>query len=119
MQGFNDTASLKKFLYQKVMRTLAVFCGKEFYSVYQQLSPRLSKAGIDSVAVEQRDVIATFESRIADQFVAIPLMCKITKEVIHSAQGRLKLIHQWGVGLEGVDIPEATKFRIPVANTPF
>jgi len=49
--------------------------------------------------------------------VLIPSMCRITSQVIHAALD-LKLIQQFGVGLEGVDIRAAAARGIPVANVP-
>ena len=49
--------------------------------------------------------------------VLIPSMTRITSRIIHSAPD-LKLIQQFGVGLEGVDIPAAAARGIPVANVP-
>jgi lactate dehydrogenase-like 2-hydroxyacid dehydrogenase len=44
-------------------------------------------------------------------------MGKITESVISKAQN-LKLIMQFGTGLEGVDIPAATRAGIKVAKIP-
>jgi phosphoglycerate dehydrogenase-like enzyme len=49
--------------------------------------------------------------------VLIPAMTRITAEIIQSAPD-LKLIQQFGVGLEGVDIEAAAARGIPVANVP-
>ena len=49
--------------------------------------------------------------------VLIPAMARINSEIINSAPDLL-LIQQFGVGLEGVDIPAATARGIPVANVP-
>jgi len=49
--------------------------------------------------------------------VLIPAMTRLTAEIIASAPD-LKLIQQFGVGLEGVDIPAAAARGIPVANVP-
>lgn len=49
--------------------------------------------------------------------VLIPSMTRVTSRIIDSAPD-LKLIQQFGVGLEGVDIPAATAKGIPVANVP-
>ena len=49
--------------------------------------------------------------------VLIPSMTRITSQIINSAPD-LKLIQQFGVGLEGVDIPAAATRGIPVANVP-
>ena len=42
---------------------------------------------------------------------------KITKKVIHAATN-LKVIGRAGVGIDGIDIPEATAKGITVVNTP-
>ena len=49
--------------------------------------------------------------------VMIPSMTRITSRIIDSAPD-LKLIQQFGVGLEGVDILSAAAKEIPVANVP-
>jgi phosphoglycerate dehydrogenase-like enzyme len=48
--------------------------------------------------------------------VIIPLMHRLEPELIAGTTARL--IHQWGVGLEGVDIPAATARGILVCNVP-
>src|SRR5262245_6360608 len=48
--------------------------------------------------------------------VLIPAMHRVDAEII--ARTSAKLIHQFGVGLEGVDIPAATARGIYVANVP-
>ncbi len=54
------------------------------------------------------------KARKAD--VLIPAMFRVDAKVI--AQTSARLIHQFGVGLEGVDIPAATQRGIYVANVP-
>jgi phosphoglycerate dehydrogenase-like enzyme len=49
--------------------------------------------------------------------ILIPAMARITAEIINAAPD-LKLIQQFGVGLEGVDIAAAAARGIPVANVP-
>ncbi len=49
--------------------------------------------------------------------VLIPAMTRLTAEIIQSAPD-LKLIQQFGVGLEGVDLEAAAVRGIPVANVP-
>ena len=49
--------------------------------------------------------------------VLIPAMTPITAEIIQSTPD-LKLIQQFGVGLEGVDLDAASAGGIPVANVP-
>lgn len=48
--------------------------------------------------------------------VLIPAMFRVDAEVIAATSA--KIIHQFGVGLEGVDIPAATRRGIYVANVP-
>lgn len=49
--------------------------------------------------------------------VLIPLMTRITSEIIQSAPD-LRLIQQFGVGLEGIDLEAAAAKGISVANVP-
>jgi len=49
--------------------------------------------------------------------VLIPAMARIDGEMMDRIEG-LRLIQQWGVGLEGVDIEAATRRRIAVARVP-
>jgi phosphoglycerate dehydrogenase-like enzyme len=49
--------------------------------------------------------------------VALPFMQRFNKDFISSAQN-LRLIMQYGVGLEGVDVEEATRQGIAVSNIP-
>jgi len=51
-----------------------------------------------------------------DVDVLIPLMHRLEPELIEGTKARM--IHQWGVGLEGVDIPAATARGIAVCNVP-
>ena len=62
---------------------------------------------------EEKDL----KNEIKDVDVAVPLMSRLTSDIIENAE-RLKLIHQFGVGLEGVDIETAKKRGIIVANIP-
>jgi phosphoglycerate dehydrogenase-like enzyme len=55
--------------------------------------------------------------RIGWAEVVIPAMTRITEEMIQSAPD-LKLIQQFGVGLEGVHMTAAAARGIPVANVP-
>lgn len=48
--------------------------------------------------------------------VLIPIMAPITAAAF--ASSRLRLVQQYGVGLEGVDVAAATRAGVPVANVP-
>lgn len=56
-------------------------------------------------------------AKVAEADVIIPAMCRITREIIEAAP-KLRLIQQFGVGLEGVDIEAASSRGVPVANVP-
>ncbi|MCF8065565.1 MAG: hypothetical protein K9K36_09995, partial [Desulfarculaceae bacterium] len=66
------------------------------------------------------EIVPTPEERLHEACrsaqVVVPTMARIPAEVITGSG--LKLIHQWGVGLEGVDIAAATADGIPVCNVP-
>jgi len=51
-----------------------------------------------------------------DADVLVPLMHRLEPELIRGTKARM--IHQWGVGLEGVDIPAASARGIMVCNVP-
>jgi phosphoglycerate dehydrogenase-like enzyme len=48
--------------------------------------------------------------------VLIPTVSRIGEDALSSP--RLKLVQQYGAGLDTVDIPAATRFGVPVANVP-
>jgi phosphoglycerate dehydrogenase-like enzyme len=52
-----------------------------------------------------------------DAEVLIPAMARVDAAMMDRVR-RLRLIHQWGAGLEGVDIAAATARRVLVANVP-
>ena len=47
----------------------------------------------------------------------IPAMARIDGEIMDRIKG-LRLIQQWGAGLEGVDLSAAAERRVAVANVP-
>lgn len=67
-----------------------------------------------SVRVVQCDREA-LPTEIRDADVAVPLMSRLDRTLLLSAV-RLKLIIQYGVGVEGVDIDTATQLGIWVSN---
>lgn len=60
---------------------------------------------------------ATLRERGFDAEILIPAVARIDGEMMDRIHG-LRLIQQWGAGLEGVDIEAATQRRIAVANVP-
>jgi len=82
---------------------------------FQPILPYLQEAypGIDAARV----AADALEASLADADVLVPTMVRITEAHMACAP-RLRLIHQWGAGLEGVDIAAATRRGIAVANVP-
>lgn len=87
-----------------------LFCGKTFPKCIELLKPLLP--GEDVVNCAEEDVARLGVT--AD--VLIPLMHRLEPELIGGTVA--KMIHQWGVGLEGVNIPAATARDIMVCNVP-
>ena len=86
-----------------------VIVGTGFASVRDRLretAPETEVTVIDAATL-RRDGAA------AD--VLIPTMSRVDGALMDRVRG-LRLIQQWGVGLEGVDIPAATERRIAVAR---
>lgn len=71
-----------------------------------------------SVDLAFMDDSIPLNEQVSDVDVIIPALSQIDADVINTAT-QLKLIMQVGVGLDGVDIPAATKRNIYVANAPF
>ncbi len=92
------------------MRVL--FCGETFPEAHKCLLKQPSSANYEIVACHRNELASTIHT--AD--VAIPLMSRIDAAMIHS--GRLRLIQQWGAGLEGVDLEAAHTKGVRVANVP-
>ena len=87
-----------------------LLCSKAFPQVFEFLKVLLPHEDIFSCAGE--DVVRLGMG--AD--VLIPLMHRLEPELIEGTAA--ELIHQWGVGLEGVDIAAATARGIMVCNVP-
>ncbi len=90
-----------------------VFCGDTFPSARELLQDRLGPASPDTVSV-WRDVDAPLPLERVD--VIVPMMFPITAALMDASHCRL--IHQWGSGLEGVDLAAAQSRGIWVASVP-
>ncbi len=93
--------------------TKILFCSQGWQSVVDRIFAHVKDAELIRCSHDAADVI----SHARDVDMLIPTMSQITAEVMDAAPN-LKLIHQAGVGLEGVDIPAATTRGIMVANVP-
>lgn len=88
-----------------------LFCDTSFEDARRCLKRRLPD---DTILFCPKDQIHAFIGAVD---VAVPLMSQLTGEFIFMGE-RLRLIQQFGVGLEGVDLRAAAERKIPVANVP-
>lgn len=83
-----------------------LFCGKTMQAAYaltQQLAVSGTIAGSEHLRVvccESKDV----NREMRDTHIAVPLMSQLNRATIAQAPN-LKMILQFGVGVEGIDIP--------------
>jgi phosphoglycerate dehydrogenase-like enzyme len=87
-----------------------LFCGKTFPHSQEMLTKLMPEEEILSCPASE------VAEKGLDVDVLIPLMHRLEPDLIRHTRARL--IHQWGVGLEGVDIPLATERGILVCNVP-
>jgi phosphoglycerate dehydrogenase-like enzyme len=85
--------------------------GTGFAAVRQFLIDALPNAQFDQIEV------ATLSAKGHKADVMLPAMSRIDGALMDRIDG-LRLIQQWGAGLEGVDIAAATERKIAVANVP-
>jgi phosphoglycerate dehydrogenase-like enzyme len=94
-----------------VQETRVAVAGTSFPAVRSHLEEMLPGAVVKMVPVGiLRDGGCRAE-------VLIPAMSRIDATVMDCVSG-LRLIHQWGAGLDGVDVDAASRRRILVANVP-
>ncbi|CAL5221445.1 g3635 [Coccomyxa viridis] len=91
-----------------------LFCGEEFTWGF-----KFSKEALDAepdIEVRQcrREDVA---ANIGTAHMAVPLMSRLDADMLAKAHN-LKVILQYGVGVEGIDIPTATLRGIHVSNIP-
>ncbi|XP_010243885.1 PREDICTED: uncharacterized protein LOC104587840 isoform X2 [Nelumbo nucifera] len=94
--------------------TRVLFCGPQFPASHKYTREYLQNypfIQVDDVPLD--DV----PSVIGNYDICVPKMKKLDSKVIDCAI-RLKLIVQFGVGLEGVDVDAATRYGIKVARIP-
>lgn len=89
-----------------------LFCGDAFPAAPRRLEQRLDAAHHQVIVAPAEGI----EAFVAGTDVAIPLMCRIDAALMDA--GGFRLIHQWGAGLEGVDLEAAKNRGIQVANVP-
>jgi len=91
-----------------------VFCSPGFPRSRSALRERLAGTRLRLV---EADPGRPLEEQVRDAVALIPSMARITASVIAAAP-RLRLVVQFGAGLEGVDRPAAEARGIPVRNVP-
>jgi phosphoglycerate dehydrogenase-like enzyme len=94
----------------KKNKILLVVAGRNFKTIKDYLKE------FEDIETSLIDVNKDFKKLEACE-ILIPAMTRIDKDIMKRAKN-LKLIQQWGAGLEGVEIEEATKRGIAVANVP-
>ncbi len=85
-------------------------CHKGYKRIIEALEELLP--GDEIVECERSEIAAQAQ----ESDVVVPIVAPLPPEVYQSK--RLRLIQQYGVGLDPVDIPAATRAGIPVANIP-
>ena len=92
------------------MRVL--FCGDTFPAACQTLRKRLHPAEDEVISCHGGEI----QQAASRADVLIPLMARIDAAVMDA--GPVRLIQQWGAGIEGVDLSAARERGIAVANVP-
>ena len=92
-------------------KTKVIIAGKHFTGSYNYLKAELLKISLEMV--ESEDLIKKAEGAQ----IIIPAMSKIGENIFKKASS-LRLVQQWGAGLDGVDIKSATRYQVAVANVP-
>lgn len=92
------------------MHARIVIAGTGFPLVRAALEEALPGARVEAQPVE-----VLRRGSTAD--VLLPTMARVDGALMDAVSG-LRLVQQWGAGLEGVDVPAATARRIAVANVP-
>ncbi len=87
-----------------------LFCGKIFAE-----APEFLRKALPDDEISSCETLET-PRRSMDSDILIPLMTPLTREIIQNSPARL--IQQWGVGLEGVDMKCATEKGVMVCNVP-
>lgn len=88
-----------------------IVVGKYFTRVYDYLKAELPEISLEMV--EFKDLI----KKTKKAQIIIPISAKIDEEIFKRASN-LRLVQQWGAGLDGVDIVSATYYQVAVANVP-
>ena len=89
-----------------------IFCGSGWKTAAERVRIGLKDSNFE---FRMQDMERPLIEQVGDVDVIIPTMEKITRDIIQAAKN-LKLIQQFGVGLEGVDRQAAKEHGIVMAN---
>lgn len=92
-----------------------LFCGHEFSNGYLFSKAALSRK-LPTVVTTQCSR-ENLHKELADADVVVPLMCKMGHAELQIGKN-IRMIMQYGVGLEGVDVPAATQAGVWVCKIP-
>ena len=105
-------STISKAAVSRPMKVL--FCGHEFTNGFVfSKEAMLRFENVRTVQCSRDDL----HKEIVDADVVLPLMCRIGTTELALAK-KLSMVMQFGVGLEGVDIPNATQARVWVCKIP-
>jgi phosphoglycerate dehydrogenase-like enzyme len=99
-------------LYEGEKSMKVLFCSKEFVKRHDSLVARMPEHEVDTADEE------SVREKIPGADVLVSRPGAVVGGEILSAAPKLKLQHQWGVGLEGIDFDACRKLGIVVCNTP-
>ena len=88
-----------------------IICGKLFTPVLEHFRQLMPEASLEQVEPER------LAERVATAQVVIPAMTRIDDTLLSRAPN-LRLVQQWGAGLDTVDLAAATRHGGAVANVP-
>lgn len=96
------------------MTTKVLFCGEEFPGAFEFTCEATEGMSDVEVLKCRRQDLAR---HIGDVQVAVPMMSRLDADMLRQGK-QLKLVLQFGVGVEGIDISAATELGIWVSNIP-
>ena len=98
-------------------KTKVLFCGCEFLEGWNQTRLAVENAGLSDVIDVVRCERADVAREIRDAHVAVPLMTRLDATTLRDARS-LRMVLQFGVGLEGVDEAACVAAGIVLARIP-
>lgn len=88
------------------VRLQVLFCGHTMRAGYQFTHEAVQRSGLAAMLQVSECSWKDLPHAIRDVHVAVPLMARFDAPLLQSAQ-QLRLLLQFGVGIEGIDIAEA------------